>query len=321
MAAPPRDPSVPSHPTPGTASLLLAFAAIYFIWGSTYLAIRFAIETIPPFTMAGIRFLVAGGLLFGWSRRAGAPNPTREEWRDGAIVGALLLLGGNGAVVWAEQWVASGLVSLLVATVPFWMVLMDWLWAGAPRPTAGSWFGLAWGLLGVWLLTGGAGEASLTGPALLGAGVVVAGSFSWALGSIMARSARLPARPRMATAVQMLAGGVLLAAAGAVMGEWSRWDPGATSAKSILALAYLVVFGAIVAYSAYVWLLRVSTAGRVATYAYVNPVVALILGWALAGEPLTARTGVAAAVILSAVVVLNVAAGTRRAVRGRVRGS
>ncbi|HSG47417.1 MAG TPA: EamA family transporter, partial [Longimicrobiales bacterium] len=246
------------------------------------------------------------------------PNPSRAQWRDGAVVGVLLLMGGNGAVVWAEQWVASGLVSLLVATVPLWMVVLDWLWAGAERPGAGAWIGLAWGLFGVWLLTGGVGGGVLTGPALLGGLVVLGGSLSWAFGSILARSAKLPPAPRMATALQMLAGGSLLAVVGGMSGEWSRWSPEATSLKSLLALAYLIVFGALVAYAAYVWLLRVSTPGRVATYAYVNPVVALLLGWGFAQEPLTLRTGVAAAVILSAVVLLNRVSGPRRL--ARVRG-
>jgi drug/metabolite transporter (DMT)-like permease len=290
---------------------MAAFGAVYLIWGSTYLAIRFAIETIPPFTMAGLRFLVAGGVLFAWARLSGAPAPTRAQWRDGAVVGALLLLGGNGAVVWAEQWVASGLVSVLVATVPLWMVLLDWLWAGAERPRPAAWFGLAWGLFGVWLLTGGIGDGLRDGPWLMGVLVVLAGALCWAFGSILARQAHLPPRPRMATAVQMLAGGMLLTGAAAVAGEWGSWDPAATSLKSLAALAYLVVFGAVVAYAAYIWLLRVSTPGRVATYAYVNPVVALLLGWALADEPLTSRTLIAAAVILSAVVLLNLVSRPR----------
>jgi drug/metabolite transporter (DMT)-like permease len=297
---------------PSSLSLGLAFAAIYLVWGSTYLAIRFAIETMPPFTMAALRFWVAGGLLFGWARMRGVARPTRREWGGSAVVGGLLLLGGNGAVVWAEQWVPSGLTALLVATVPLWMVLLDWLWAGASRPGRWSWFGIGWGLFGVWLLVGGSGQGILTGPALVGGLVVVLGALSWAWGSILSRSLELPASPRMATALQMLAGGTLLGLAGAVTGEWSHWDVGATSMKSLLALAYLVVFGALVGYAAYIWLLRVTTAGRVATYAYVNPVVALLLGWALADEPLSIRTGVAAVVILSAVVVLNRVSVPRR---------
>lgn len=312
-AGPPTSSSAP----PSLARIVLAFAAVYVIWGSTYLAIRFAIETIPPFTMAGVRFVTAGALLFAWARARGVALPTRRQLRDGAVVGTFLLLGGNGAVVWAQQWVPSGLAALLVATVPLWMVVLDWVWGGARRPGPGVAFGLVWGLAGVALLTGGLGADTFEPGTLLGGLVVLVGSLSWAVGSIYARTAKVPAAPRMATAVQMLAGGALLLIAGAAGGEWGGFDPGAVSLRSGLALAYLVVFGALVAYSAYIWLLGVSTAARVSTYAYVNPVVALFLGWALADEPLTPRTLAAAAVILSAVVVLN-RLGRRRGGAGRL---
>ncbi|MEJ2540911.1 MAG: EamA family transporter [Gemmatimonadota bacterium] len=302
--AAPSDPRAESG-DPALPRVLLAFLAVYLIWGSTYLAIRWAIETIPPFTMAGIRFLVAGAILMLWARLRGMPAPNRLQVRDGIVVGALLLLGGNGAVVWAEQWVPSGLTSLLIATVPFWMLILDWVWTGGRRPAPASWLGLAWGLFGVWLLVGRGGMAEIEGPVLLGAAIILAGSFSWALGSIHSRRARIPASPRMATALQMLAGGALLTVAGALTGEWARWSPPETSVRSLLALVYLIVFGGMVAYSAYIWLLRVSTPGRVATYAYVNPVVALLLGWALADEPLTPRMLLAAAIILSAVGLLS----------------
>ena len=301
---------------PPLAKVLLAFLALYLIWGSTYLAIRWAIETIPPFTMAGIRFLIAGSLLLLWARARGVPGPTRAQLRDAVVAGALLLLGGNGAVVWAEQWVDSGLAALLIATVPFWMVLLDWLWGGGRRPSGWAWVGIGWGLFGIWLLVGGGGFGVLEGPALVGGAVILAGSVSWAVGSIHSRRAAVPAAPRMATAIQMLAGGALLTVAGAAAGEWTRWDPAATSARSVLSLAYLIVFGGMVGYSAYIWLLRVSTPGRVATYAYVNPVVALLLGWLLADEPLGPRTLLAAGVILSAVVLLNRVSRPRRSRRG-----
>jgi drug/metabolite transporter (DMT)-like permease len=300
-----------------TPRLLAAFAAVYVIWGSTYLAIRFAIETLPPFTMAGVRFLVAGALLFVWARRRGVAPPTRAQLRDAAVVGGLLLLGGNGAVVWAEQWVPSGLVALLIATVPLWMVILDWVWGGGARPGAWVWVGIAWGLAGVAVLVSGR-EMGGGGPMQLAGGVVVLlGALSWSAGSIYSRTARLPAAPRLATALQMLWGGGFLLLVGGVAGEWARFDPGATSLRSLLALAYLVVFGSLIAFAAYIWLLGVTSAARVATYAYVNPVVALLLGWALAGEPLTVRTGWAAAIILSAVVLLNLLGAQRRRGRGR----
>lgn len=297
---------------PPVVGLILAFLAVYLIWGSTFLAILWAIDTIPPFTMAGIRFVVAGGILAGWAEWSGMPRPTPSQIRDAVVVGALLLVGGNGAVVFAEQFVPSGLTALLIATVPFWMVLLDWLWTGARRPSTGAWFGLAWGLLGVWLLVGGEVGATLSGPGLVGALAILGGSISWAFGSIHSRRIREPAEPRWATAMQMLAGGALLGTVGAVSGEWGRWNPGDTSLRSLLALVYLIVFGGMIAYSAYVWLLRVSTPGRVATYAYVNPVVALFLGWALADETVTSRTLAAAAVILSAVVLLGRVSAPKR---------
>lgn len=303
----------PSGEPPSVTALASAFAALYLIWGSTYLAIRFAIETIPPFTMAGARFLTAGLALYLWARATGVPSPTARQVRDGGIVGAFLLLGGNGAVVWAEQWVPSGLAALLVATVPLWMVLLDWLWAGGSRPRVGVWFGLAWGLAGVGLLTGGLGGEAFEPQAWLGAVVILLGSLSWAMGSIYSRTARVPAGPRMATAIQMLVGGALLTALAGLGGEWAGFRLDDVSARSWAALAYLVVFGALVAYSAYIWLLRVTTAARVSTYAYVNPVVALILGWLLADEPLGVRTLVAAGVILSAVMLLNRLGGRPRA--------
>lgn len=307
---------LPTRGDPSLSALVLAFLAIYLIWGSTYLAIFWAIETIPPFTMAGIRFLVAGSLLGAWAVWTGTPRPTGGQLRDGVVVGALLLLGGNGAVVWAEQWVPTGLAALLIATVPFWMILLDWLWTGARRPAVTAWLGVAWGLLGVWLLVGGGGAMELEGRGIAGVVVILGGSVSWALGSIHSRRIAVPAAPRWATAIQMLAGGVMLGAVGGLSGEWARWVPGETSLRSVLALAYLIVFGGMVAYSAYVWLLRVSTPGRVATYAYVNPVVALLLGWALANETVTLPTLGAAAMILSAVVLLGRVSGPRR---GRLR--
>jgi drug/metabolite transporter (DMT)-like permease len=295
-----------------TPRLIAAFTAVYVIWGSTYLARRFAIETLPPFSMAGARFLLAGALLLGWARIRGVGMPSRGQLRHAAVVGGLLLFGGNGAVVWAEQWVPSGLVALLVATVPFWMVLLDWTWAKGARPGIGIWVGIVWGLGGVALLVSGEEMGGGTALQLAGGLVVLGGALSWAAGSIYARTARIPTAPRLATALQMLWGGAFLLLAGGLTGEWTDWDPAGTSARSLLALAYLVVFGSLVAFAAYIWLLGATTAARVSTYAYVNPVVALMLGWALAGEPFTARTAYAATIILSAVVLLNVLGVRRR---------
>jgi drug/metabolite transporter (DMT)-like permease len=297
---------------PSPVRLLLAFAAIYVIWGSTYLAIRFAIETIPPLMMAGARFLVAGGVMYTWARARGIAHPTSRQWRDAAIAGALMLVGGNGAVVIAEQWVPSGLVALLVAAVPFWMVLLDWGWGSRTKPTARVGVGLAAGIGGVALLAGAPG-AGAGGPLeFVGAVMVLFGALSWATGSLYSRYTIAPPQPRMWVAIQMLAGGAMFLPLSAARGEWGSFDLVAVSPKSLLALAFLIVFGALVAYSAYIWLLSVSTPARVGTYAFVNPLVALLLGWALANEPLTVRSAVAASVIVCAVIIITTGASGRK---------
>jgi drug/metabolite transporter (DMT)-like permease len=283
------------------AEIALAFAAVYVIWGSTYLAIRFAIETMPPLLMAGVRFLIAGTLLYAWVRLRGTPAPRRDEWRSTTIVGGLMLLGGNGAVCWAEQRVPSGIAALLVALVPIWMVLLEWRRRGGTRPDARTVAGLALGLGGLAVLVGP--EEILGGGHVdhMGAIVLAFGTLSWAAGSLYSRHAHLPAAPMLATAMEMLGGGVLLVVAAAARGELAQVDIAAISLRSALAVGYLVVFGSLVAFTAYIWLLRVTTPARVSTYAYVNPVVAMLLGWALAGEALAPRTLLAAAVIITAV--------------------
>jgi drug/metabolite transporter (DMT)-like permease len=288
--------------------LASAFAIVYVIWGSTYLAILFAIDTLPPFLMASARFLIAGALLYAWSRvLAGAAAPSAVQWRSSAIVGVLLLLGGNGLVVWSEQRIPSGMAALLVGTVPCFMVIIDWLRPGGSRPSGRIVAGLALGLLGlVWLV----GPDSVMGGGradLLGAGALVLASLSWAIGSIYSRHAPMPSSPFLGTAMQMLAASVALFAVSAALGEPWHFDVGAVSLRSVLGFVYLVVLGSIVAFSAYIWLLRVSTPARVSTYAYVNPVVAVLLGWALAGEALTTRMLVAAAVIVSGVALITLA--------------
>ena len=304
-AASPTAPGAGPPAPPKTSRLLLAFAAIYVIWGSTYLAIRIAIETIPPFTMAAVRFLTAGAVLYPWARYVRkAPAPTPEQWRNTALLGALLLTVGNGAVVWAEQWVPSGLVALLVGMLPLWMVLVDWLWGSGRRPGALLIAGLVWGLFGVGLLAGG-GFGSESPLALVGVLVVMVGEVAWAYGSIRARTIALPSRMPLSIAMQMLWGGLLLLVVGIVAGEPGRIDFAAISTRSIVATAYLAVFGSLIAFSAFLWLNSVVSPARVSTYAYVNPVVALLLGWGFAGEPLTGRTVLAAAVILSAVVLIT----------------
>jgi drug/metabolite transporter (DMT)-like permease len=289
----------------------LAFAAIYVIWGSTYLAIRFAIETLPPFSMAATRFIVAGGLLYVVVRPR-SERPTGRNWLSAAIVGTLLLAGGNGGVVWAEQWVPSGLTALIVATVPLWMVLFDWLFAGGPRPNKLLVGGLVWGLCGVGLLMSSTEIGAQSREGLWGGLVVLGASVSWAAGSIYARGAALPRSPFLATAMQMIAGGLALALMAAIAGEGGRLHLAEFSMKSVLALVYLIVFGAFIAFTAYIWLLGVSTPARVSTYAYVNPAVAVFLGWLLADERLDVRAAVAVFIILSAVVLVSAKGGDAR---------
>jgi drug/metabolite transporter (DMT)-like permease len=296
---------------PGSTPVLLAFGAVYLIWGSTYLAIRFAIGTIPPLLMAGVRFLIAGSALYAWSRRRGAARPTLAQWRAALVVGGLLLVCGNGAVVTAEQWVPSGLTALLVGAVPLWMVLVDWGWGTRVRPSGRVAVGLVGGFAGLALLVGAPGAGTgLRG--LVGSLLVVCGALGWATGSIYSRHAPRPSRPRLWVSMQMLAGGALLVPLSALVGEWRGFHPTSVSIRSVVALAYLVVFGSLVAYTAYIWLLSVSTPARVGTYAYVNPVVALVLGWALAGEPLSFRSVAAAAIIVGAVVVITTGGKTAR---------
>lgn len=288
-----------------------ALLVIYVVWGSTYLAIRWALETIPPFTMASARYLVAGGLLLAWVKYRGAPRVSLRDLGPAFLTGGLMLLCGNGGVVWAEMRIASGLAALLVAVEPLFIVLLQ---ATLPqerrRPSGRALVGVALGIAGVVLLVGpvGLGGARVD---LAGAAAVLFAAFAWALGSLLSRHLTPSASPLQATALQMLAGGVLLGGASGLAGEWARFSPGLVSAKSVAAVAYLVVFGSLVAFTAYVWLLRAASPALVSTYAFVNPVVAVFLGWLLAAEPVSARTLVAAAVIVGAVVLITLGESRR----------
>jgi drug/metabolite transporter (DMT)-like permease len=289
---------------PTQSKLIMAFAAVYIVWGSTYLAIRFGVETIPPFMMAGTRFMIAGVLLYGWARYRGAQPPTRIEWRSAAIIGTLLLFVGNGGVTWAEQRVPSSITALLVATVPMWIVLLDWLWHGAIRPRSGVIIGLLVGFVGVLMLIGPDQLLGRDRIDLAGVGVLMVACLSWAVGSLYSRKAVLPASPVLTTSMEMLTGGGVLTLVSAFAGEFRRFDPATVSIRSWLSVGYLIVFGSIIAFTAYVWLLRVAHASRVATYAYVNPVIAIFLGWSLAGEEFTLQMLFAAAVIIAAVALI-----------------
>ena len=290
--------------------ILLAFLAVYTIWGSTYLAIRFAVATMPPFLMAGVRFLIAGAILYLWLRLRGAERPKLIHWRSALVIGGLLLLGGNGGVSWAEVHVPSGLAALLVAAVPLWMALFDWIRPGGVRPTGLTLLGLVIGFAGVALLASQA-ESSGTGPQLIGILALLVATCCWALGSLYARSAPVPSMPLLGTGMEMLAGGAVLVLVAGITGEFGQVHLAAISLKSLLALVFLILFGSLIGYSSYVWLLRHVPAARVSTYAYVNPVVAVFLGWAFASEPITWVTLVSAAVIISSVALITVSRGRR----------
>ena len=289
-------------------TLFLAFGAVYVIWGSTYLAIRVAVETIPPLLMIGTRFGVAGLLMYGWLRLRGRPAPSRRQWVQAVWIGTLMLGVGTGSVAWAEQYISSGLAALLVTTVPLWMVLLDWLWKGHTQPSARLFTGLALGGLGIYLLV----QPTLSTDALaVGPGVillVLLGAFSWSVTSIYAKTADRVEDPFVASAMQMAGGGATLIVVGLLLGEGRALDVAAISQASFLGWAYLLVFGSFIAFSAYVWLNRNVSAAKVATYAYVNPVVAVVLGAWLLDETVTAQMLLAMVLLLAAVALLSLPA-------------
>ena len=290
---------------PSHLKIAAAFAAVYLIWGSTFLAIRFAIETLPPFLMAGFRFAVAGAVLYGWARLTGAKRPVRIHWAAATVIGGLLISAGNGAVVWAEQRVPSGLASLLIATVPIWMVLMDWIWWSHARPSPWVATGLGLGLAGMALLVGPEKLSGIHRIDPAGAVVLILGGVAWAAGSLYSLRAPLPESGLLATAMEMLTGGVLLFLAGLATGEAAVLQLSAVSARSALSLVYLIVFGSLVGFTAYIWLLNATTPARASTYAYVNPVVAVTLGRIWGGEPISTQILLAAAIIVAAVAVIT----------------
>ncbi|MEP7214085.1 MAG: EamA family transporter [Acidobacteriota bacterium] len=289
-------------------TLILAFAAVYIIWGSTYLAIKYAIETLPTFLMAGVRFTIAGSILYAWARLSkNYEKPKLVHWRTGLIVGALLLGIGNGGVVLAEHYITSSLAALLVATVPFWIVLLGWMFMGTGRPNLKVTAGLALGFLGVYLLIAGpqAETGQAAGGQMIGVALIIFSTLGWAIGSLYATRAPTATSPILAAALQMLSGGAVLIIIGTLAGEWSTVDLAAVSLNSWLAFAYLITFGAIVAYTAYSWLLRNASPAALSTYAYVNPGIAVVLGWAVAGETLTQQMLIGAGIIVASVALIT----------------
>lgn len=306
MDDPANAPHQPATPLP---ALVAGFAALYLLWGSTYLGIKLAVETLPPLLMAGGRFVLAGGVLYGLLRWRGVAAPTWRQWRASLVCGALLLLGGNGLVTWGQQTVATGRAALLVATTPLWMVLLGWLFYRGERPALRVWLGLAVGFAGAALLIRPAGgdEAS----SFAGLAALLLAPVAWSLGSLEAR--RRPAENLLlASALQMLTGGVLMLGVGTCLGEWPALLTGPVSSRSLLAFLYLAVFGGLVGFTTYAWLLRVASPTAVSTYAYVNPLVAVLLGRAVLGERLDSAVLLAATLILGAVLLITLPRLTKR---------
>jgi drug/metabolite transporter (DMT)-like permease len=297
---------MPSSSPPAHWLVILAFALVYLVWGSTYLAISFAVQTLPPYLMSSIRFLLAGGLVMAWSLGRGAPLPTRTHWRSAIIAGTLLFGLNNSLLVGAEHaGMPSGVAALLIATTPMWFVLLSWMRSGE-RPSINVFAGLALGTFGLILLVN-PGSAGGVDP--IGALMVIGAAFCWSVGSLYARDATFPSNLLLWTGMQLVVGGVLQLSLSIVTGELAAFDPSKVTALSVASMIYLGIMSSIITFTAFSWLMRVTSPARVATYAYVNPVVAVFLGWALNNEPLHVHTLIAAAIIVFAVIVLTRAKG------------
>ena len=300
---------------PSRTALIAGFAAIYIIWGSTYLGIRVAVETIPAFLMASVRFLVAGGIVAGFIALTRGFRATRAQWRDNAIIGGFLCLGGNGLVSWAEEKVPSGIATLIISVGPLFIVLMDWAAYAffkdgkrGTRPIPLTFAGLALGFIGL---------AILVGPDVLATGVgsldpsrvlaLLGATFFWGCGMIYMRYAHNPAEPFTASGIQMICGSGWLLLVSLLTGELARFEVATVSARSVWAWTYLVIFGSLIGFSTFTWLMKHSTPAKVSTYAYVNPIVAVFLGWLVLHESISPRIFVAAAIIIAGVVLITVA--------------
>jgi drug/metabolite transporter (DMT)-like permease len=282
----------------------LAFAAVYILWGSTYLGIRIAIESFPPLAMAAIRHTLVGLILYPMLRWKTGIRPTAANWQTAGVTGVLLLCVSNGGLSWAEQRVPSGIAALLVATVSLWLVILDWLRPRGTRPVPRVFVGLIMGFAGLALLVGPGNLRGAPRTDLAGTGVLLVASFVWACASLYSKHRSMPASPLLVVAMQSLAGAAALWLAAVVSGEFGALHFSLITLRSWLALMYLIVFGSGIGFTAYLYILKKSTAAKVATYGFVNPVVALFLGWLLAAEPVTIRTAIAAAIILTAVILV-----------------
>ena len=288
-----------------SARIIIAFAAIYLIWGTTYLAMRVAVETIPPFTVGASRFLVAGGLTLLFLRLRGVPNPNLKQWKNSAIIGCLLMVGGNGLVMWAVQEIPSGIAALVVATMPLWMTLFDWLFYKGPRPTTRIVIGFSMGFFGIVVLLRPDqvinGQFDLHLPSMI---ALFMAPIFWSIGSLQSRRIDLPRNVFMATALESIGGGLVMVLLCIGMKEPTRIEIAEISMRSILATMYLAFFGSLLALTAYSWLLKQVSVARVSTYTFVNPVIAMILGWLILKETVTWQTSVAVLLIVFAVVLI-----------------
>jgi drug/metabolite transporter (DMT)-like permease len=288
------------------SKIWVALITLYIIWGSTYLGIKIAVETIPPFFHAAIRFLVSGIILVIWQKMAGNEMPTRNQWKSTFIIGTLLLLGGNGLVSWAEQTIPSGIAALIVGSVPLFLVVLEAFRPNGVKPTWQTLVGLVIGFVGVFILVGPnelTGSQEKLNP--LGVIAVISASFLWAVGSIYSKSADLPKSSFMTTGAEMLMGSISLLVVSLLTGELNNWSFAEVSTRSWLGLLYLITLGSIVGFGSYIWLLQNAPISLVSTYAYVNPIVAVILGYFFANEVLEPRIWIATAIIIGAVMFIN----------------
>jgi drug/metabolite transporter (DMT)-like permease len=297
----------------------LAFAIIYLVWGSTFLAIRVGVRDVPPFLLAGMRFLVAGGLLYAWMRGKGTASPTLREWGSATLLAVLIFVLDYGLLFWAERRVPSGIAAVMMATIPVFMTLSEIVFLKTRQLTLRLGGALLIGIAGVAVLVGHTGSLRDAPVDTLGACALVVAAVSWSVGSALTRKLTLPAVKAMSSGAQMLAGGVLLTLCAAVLGEFRGFHVQAVSLRAWLALIYLIVAGSIVAYTAYVWLIHHESPTKVGTYAYVNPVVAVLLGYFLGGEALGLRTILGTMLVLASVLVITTSPKQTPATEDRVQ--
>lgn len=295
-----------------------ALGIVYFIWGSTYLGIAYAIQSIPPMLMLGARFLAAGLLVYAWLALKGRTRATRLQWKNAAVAGLLLLGIGTGTLAWAEQYIPTGLAAVLVTISPVWIVLLEWLWKGGTRPSRSTILGMVLATLGIVVLfdpVSALGSSNVNIPAAL---ALVGGSVAWAVGSLHGRHSDLPSDPILSTSIQMIAGGIALTLVGALGGELQAVDLDGITIASIAALLYLIVFGSIVAFTAYVWLMRHTSPTLVSTHSFVNPVVAVLLGWVFLNEALSPQLFLATILLVAGLIFIT-NSGRRPGPRNRTK--